>query len=114
MLGIDQRQNRVQQVLFGDFFVHEKRLRHRTRVSQTRGFNHHPVKHQLAFAFLFGQRLKRFTQVFTNRATNAAVVHLNDVFLSVADQNLVINVLFAKLVFDHGNFLAMRLGQDTL
>ena len=55
VLGIDQRQDGVKQVLLSNFFVHKKSLGHRPRISQTRGFNHYPVKHQFTFALFFSQ-----------------------------------------------------------
>ena len=60
VFGIDQRQDGVQQVLLGNFFVHKKRLRDRARVGQAGGFDHYAVKNQLAFALFFGQYLQCF------------------------------------------------------
>jgi len=53
-------------------------------------------------------------QVFSNGATHAAIAHLDNLLLGVADQDVVVNVFFAKLVFNDGDFLAMGLGQHPL
>jgi hypothetical protein len=114
MLGIDQRQNRVQQVALGHFIVHEKRLSHRPWVGQTSGFDDHPLKIQLALAFFGGQLLQGGAQVFANGATHATIAHLDDLFLGLCDQNVIVDVLFSELVFNDSDFLAMGFGQHTL
>ena len=113
MLGVHQRQDGVEQILLGDFLVHEKSLRHRAGVGQAGGFNDHAVELQQALAFFGGQQLQRLAQVFANRAADAAVVHLDDVFLRVVDQDFVVDVFLAKLVLDDGDLLAVGLGQDA-
>ena len=113
VLGIDQRQDGVEQVLLGDFLVHEESLRHGARVSQAGRFNDDTVKREQALALFGSQQLQRFTQILANRAADAAVVHLDDVFLRVIDQYLVVDVFLAKFVFNHSNFLAVCFGQDT-
>ena len=114
MLGIHQRQNRVQQIALSDFFVHEEGLRDGARVGQASGFNHDAVKIQLAFALFFSQITQSATQVFTDGAANAAVAHLDDLLLSVRHQNVAVNIFLAKFVLYNGYFLAVRLGQHTL
>ncbi len=114
MFGIDQRQDGVQQVLLGDFLVHEKGLRHRAGIGQPGGFNDHALEVQQALALLGGQQLQGLAQVLADRAADAAVVHLDDVFLGVVDQDLVVDVFLAELVLDHGDFLAVGFGQDAL
>ena len=114
MFGIDQRQNGVQQVLLGDFFVHKEGLRHRAGVGQAGGLNHHTFKIQLTFASFGRQHLQGLAQVFTNGAADATIVHLDDGLLGVVDQNLVVDVFFTKLVFNHSDFLPVRFGQDAL
>ena len=58
MLGIDQRQDGVQQEALGDLVVHEKGLRDRAWIGQACGFDHDPIKIQLALAFFGGQVLQ--------------------------------------------------------
>jgi len=58
MLGVDQGQDGIQQVAFGDLVVHEEGLRHRTGVGQAGGFDHDPVERQLPGA-LFSARSRQ-------------------------------------------------------
>ena len=114
MFGIHQRQNRIKQKALGNFIVHEKRLRHRPRIGQASGFNHHPIKVQLPLALLLGQRLKRGPQIFPNGAANTAIAHLNNLLIGVRHQNVAVNILLTKLILNNGNLLTMRLRQHTL
>ena len=114
VLGVHQREDGVQQVLLGDFLVHEKSLRHRAGVGQAGGLDHHALKIKQALTLFGGQQLQRFAQVFAYRAADAAIVHLDDVLVGVVHQNFVVDVFFTELVFNHGNFLSMRLCQHTL
>ena len=83
MLGIDQRQNGIEQKAFGDFIVHEKCLRYRTRIGKACGFNDDPLKIEFALALLRCQRLQSGAQIFTNGAANTTIAHLNDLFVGV-------------------------------
>ena len=114
VFGVDERQDGVEQVLLGDFVVHEKRLRNRSGVCQPRGFNDHAVKTDLTLAATLSQILQSRAQILTNGATHATVTHLDDVLRHITDQNFVVNVFLTKFVFNHGNFLAMRLTQHAL
>ena len=114
MLGIHQSQNGVQQKTLRNLIVHEKSLRHRTRIGQTRGLNHHTIKVQLPLALLRCQGLQSRTQILANRTTNTAIAHLNDLLFGIRHQNIAVNILLAKLIFNNGNLLAMRLRQHTL
>ena len=100
--------------MFCYFFIHKKGLSYRTGISEPRGFNHHAVKIKQALALFGSQQLQRLTKVLANRAANATVVHLNDVFLRVIDQDFIVDIFFTKLVFDHSDLLAVRLSQDSL
>ena len=111
MFGIHQRQDGVQQVTFGDLFVHKKRLRHRPRVGQAGGFDDHPLEVQQTLAFLGRQQLQRFTQILPDGAADAAVAHLHDLLLRLGDQNVVVNILFTKFVLNHGDLLAVPFAQ---
>ena len=111
---VHQRQDRIEQITLGDLVVHEKRLRYRARVGHTGGFNHHAVKIQQPLALFGCQQLQRFAQVFPDGATNATIAHLNDLFLGIGHQDVVVDVFFAKFIFNDGNFLAVGLLQHTL
>ena len=114
MLGIHQRDDGVQQIGLGDLVVHEEGLRHRAGVGQARGLDHHPLEIELALALSRGQIAQGGAQVFTDGAADAAVAHLDDLLLLVGDQDLVVDVFFAEFVLDHGDLLAVRLGQHAL
>ena len=113
VLGIDQGHDGVQQILLGHFVVHEKSLRHGARVGQAGGFDDHALEVERAAALAGGQIGQGGAQVFADGAAHAAVVHLHDLLFVVAHQNVVVDVLLAKLVFDDGNLLPVRLGQHA-
>ena len=113
MFGVDQGQNCVQQVGLRHFVIHKKGLRHRAGIGQAGGLDHHAVKVQLAFAFFLCQALQGGTQVFADGAADAAVAHLDDLLGRVGHQNVAVDVFFAELVLNHGDFLAMGLVQDA-
>ena len=114
MLGIDQREDRVEQIALGDLLVHEEGLRHRARIGQTGGLDHDALEVEQALALLGRQQLQRAAQVFADGAADAAVAHLDDLLLGVGDQDVGVDVFLAELVLDHGDLLAMRLGQHAL
>ena len=113
VLGIHQGQNRVQQVAFSNFIVHEEGLRYRAGVGQAGGFDHHAVKIELTLALFLGQIAQGVAQVLADSATNAAIAHLDDLLLGLGNQDVAVNIFLTKLVFDHGDFLAVRLCQHA-
>jgi hypothetical protein len=82
--------------------------------SQAGGLNHQALKIKLALAPALGQVAQGGAQVFTDGAAHAAIAHLNDLLLGIGNQNFVVDVFFAELVFDHGDLHAMGLGQHPL
>ncbi|MCY1237698.1 hypothetical protein D9M72_504060 [compost metagenome] len=114
VLGVDQRDHRVEQVARGNFLVHEEGLRHRARVGHAGGLDHHAVEADLAGVAARQQRRQRLHQVAADGAADAAVAHLHDLLAAVLHQDLVVDVLFAELVLDDGNLHAVLLVQDAL
>ena len=114
VLGVDQRQDRIQQVTLGNFVVHEEGLRHRAGIGHTSGFDHDAVKAEFTLAPLLSQVAQCGTQVFADGAADAAIAHLDDLLLGVRYQNVAVDVFLAKLVLDHGNLLPVRLLQHAL
>ena len=114
MHGIYQCQHRIQHERLGNFIIHEKGLRHRARVGQTCGLDHHTVKRQQTLAAFGCQQLQRGTQVFADGATHATIAHLDDLLVGLGDQNVGINVLLTELVFNDGNLHAVSFGKHTL
>src|SRR5690606_37685930 len=101
----------VQQVGFGNLVVHEEGLCDGAGIGQTGGLDDDAVKQQGAGAALGGQIGQGGAQVFTDGAADAPVVHLNDLFLAVIDQDVVVDVFFTEFVFDDRNLLAVCFGQ---
>ena len=113
MLGVDECEDGVEQIAFGDLVVHEKCLGHWPRVGDAGSLDHHPVEVEFAAALLGREVLQGGSQVFTDRAADAAIAHLNDLFGRVRYQNVAVDVLFAEFIFDHGDLLSVRFGQNT-
>ena len=114
VLGVDQGDDGVQQVLVGHLVVHEKGLRHRAGVGQAGGFDHHALEVQLALALSGRQLGQRGAQVVADGAADAAVAHLDDAFAGFGDEDFVVDVFLAEFVFDDGDLLPVRLGQHAL
>jgi hypothetical protein len=53
-------------------------------------------------------------EVAANGAAKAAVVHLDDLFLLVLHEDLVVDAGLAELVLDDGDLLAVLLGEDAV
>ena len=113
MLGVHQRQDRVEQVALCDFIVHEESLGHRTWIGQARRLDHDAFKFEFALALLLGQIMQCGTQIVTDRAADTAVAHLDDALLRVRHQDIAIDVFLAKFIFNDGYFLAVRLFQHA-
>ena len=113
VFGVDQGQHPIEQILFRDFIVHEKGLRHWAGVGQTGGLDDDALKVNLTLSLAGGEVLQGGTQIIANGATNAAVAHLDDVFCRVRHQDFVVDVLFTELVFDDRDFLTMGLAEHA-
>jgi hypothetical protein len=61
-----------------------------------------------------GSATQRGAQVFADGAADAAVAHLDDLLVGVADQDVAVDVFFTELVFHYRDFLSVRLGQHPL
>ena len=59
VFGVNQGQHRIKQIRTRDLVVHEEGLRHRPGVGKARGFDHHAIKVELAFALFLGQISQR-------------------------------------------------------
>ena len=113
MLGIDQRDDRVEQIKLGDFVIHEESLGNRAWIRDTGGFDHDTFEIQGAGLLLLGQVGQCFAQIFANGAADTTIAHLYDVLFCVGNQNVVIDVFFTEFIFNHGNTLAVRFGENT-
>ena len=114
VLGIDQRDDGVDQIGLGNLIIHEERLSHGAGISQTGGLNDDAVKVHQALAALGGQQLQGFAQVFADGAADAAIAHLQNLLFGLGLENVGVDVFLAELVLDHGNLHAVRLMQHAL
>ena len=114
VFGVHQRDDGVQLEAGGHLVVDEEGLCHRAGVGHTRGLDDHPLEVQFTLAALFGQVGQRGTQVFSDGAADAAVAHLDDLLLGVGHQDVVVDILFAELVFDDGDLLTVGFSQHPL
>ncbi len=114
VLGVHHRHHRVEQVLLVDRLVHEEGLRHRPRVGEARGLDDHAVELELALAALLAEVAEDAHQVATHGAAQAPVVHLDDLLVLVLHQDLAVHPGLAELVLDHGDALAVLLGEDAI
>ena len=106
---IDERDDPVKRELRANFVVHEEGLSDRTGIGEPGGLHQHIVElvaalHELA---------EHANQVSAHRAADAAVRHLEDLFVSVDDERLI-DADLPVLVLDHGNALAVLLAQDPV
>mmetsp|Transcript_20399 Transcript_20399/g.33157 ORF Transcript_20399/g.33157 Transcript_20399/m.33157 type:complete len:218 (-) Transcript_20399:138-791(-) len=95
--------------------VREKRLCNRCRIGHAGRLDYHPVER---FSILNHCRyfVEGFDQVSADSATDAAIVHLDDIFLIlelVADQR-IIHAHSTEFVFDHGVLLLFLLAEDVI
>src|SRR5262249_31268358 len=95
--------------LGADGLIHKESLRDWRRVGETRGLDNDGVK----FAFSPHQPVDDADEVTAHRAADTAVVHFEHFFVGV-DHKFVVDAYLTKLVHDHGELLAVRLGQDAV
>jgi hypothetical protein len=97
-----------------DLLVHEERLGHGSRVCQPGGLDDHAIELELALAAFLAEVSQDPHEVAANGAAKAAVVHLDDLFLLVLHEDLVVDAGLAELVLDDGDLLAVLLGEDAV
>ena len=114
VLGVDQRDDGVQQVTAGDLIIHEEGLRDGAGVGYAGGLDDDAVELDLAVVAAREQVGQAGHQVTTDGAADAAVAHLHDLLVTVLHEDVVVDVLFTELVFDHGDLHAVLFGQDAL
>ena len=109
VLGVDQGDDGVQAQLVLHLVVHEKGLRHRTGIGHAGGLDDDVVELVLAPH----QAPEDADQVATHGAADAAVVHLEDLFVGLHHQ-LVVDADLAVFVLDHRDALAVLLAEDAV
>ncbi|MCY1550091.1 hypothetical protein D9M68_863100 [compost metagenome] len=114
MLGVDQRDDRIQQVGLADLFIDEEGLSHGRGVGQPGGLDDHAVEARAAVLATRRQLAEDAHQIAAHGAADAAVVHLDDLLALFLHQQFVVDAGFAELVFDHCNLVAVLLLQDAV
>ena len=84
-------------------------MRNGSRIGHSGRLNHDMVKPVAAFH----QVAKNADQIASNRTTNAAVVHFEDLFFS-SDYEVIINANLTEFVFDYRNSFAVIFGQNSI
>ena len=114
MLGVDDGNDGVQRIVCGDLVLDEERLRDRCRVGEPGGLDDDAIE-RLGLCLAAPTELAKNThQVTANGAADAAVVHLDDLFGPAVDDQIVIDALFAKLILDDGDALAVAFAQNAV
>jgi hypothetical protein len=106
---IHQRNDRVQRVVLLQLLIDEERLRHRPRIGESGGLDQHRIEAVAALA----QLPQDPDQVAAHGAADAAVAGLEDLLIG-ADHQFLVDPDLAEFVFDHGDALAVILGQDAI
>ena len=79
---------------------------------QTRGLDNYLVEIQLTGDSFLGKIPQSSAQIIANTATDTAIAHQKDLLLTSGDDNLAIDVLFAKLVFNHSDLTAVSFSEQ--
>ena len=109
VLGVDHGGHRIQSGPGLDIVVNEEGLGDRAGIGQARGLDDDGVE----TAFSLHQAGEHPDQVAAHRAADAAVVHLEDLFIG-PDHQVVVDADFAEFVDDHRIAFAMLLGEDAV
>ena len=109
MFRIDQRDHPVQTERVARVIVDEEGLGDRAGIGQTRRFQQDSVELVAAL----DQIAQDADEITANGAADAAVVHLEDLFVGV-DHQVLIDADLAELVLDDGDALTVVFGQDSV
>ena len=114
MLSIHQSHYGIQHIVIRYIVIHKEGLGDWARIGDSSGLNYDTLKANFLILALLPKLIEGVHQIATNRAADATIAHLHNVFLIVLNQDVVIDIFFAELVFDHSNFFAMLFGEDML
>src|SRR5216683_2834536 len=107
--GIDYRYDRVELGLAAHILIHKEGLSDWRRVGKPGRLHDDAVK----LAFTPHQPFKNTDEVTTNGATDAAIVHLKNLFIGVDDE-IIVDADLAEFVDDDRVTLAVLLGQNAI
>jgi hypothetical protein len=114
VLRIDDRNDSVEQIGARDETVRKETLRYGPGIRQPRRFDNNAVKGNLARLSLEMQFVEDSNQVTTHRTAYTSIVHLDDLFGRIRDEQLVIHACRTELVLDHRNALAMEFAKNPV
>ena len=109
VLRVHERDDGVELEVFAQVVVDEEGLRHGAGIGEARGLDDDVVE----LVPPLDELVEDADEVAAHRAADAAVGGLED-FLFRADDDLVVDADLTELVLDHGNTLAVLLGQDAV
>ena len=111
---IHNRDDAVNHVELSDFFIHEESLSNGAGVCKTGRFDDDAVKVGFSFLFTLHQTDEVFSQVASNGAADAAVVHRNDFFIFALNEKIIVDAFFTEFVFDDGYLLTVFFSENTV
>lgn len=109
MFGIDQGDDSVDEEFLSHFGIHEKGLHDGAGIGQAGGFDQDVIEAIAAAGELFEDA----DEVPAHGAANAAVIHLEDLFVGLQDQ-FVIHADFPEFIFNDGQPQAVIFAEDAV
>ena len=109
VLGIHERDHRVDMEFFTHFGIDEEGLNDRAGVGEAGGFNEDVVE----LVPHLSKTAEDTNQVPAHGAADAAVVHFENLLLGIDDE-LVVDADLTEFVFDHGNSFAVVRGENVV
>ena len=114
MQGVDDRDDRVKSVVLGNVVVHEERLANRAGVGHAGRFDDDALEIQLARLAALAQIVERTHEIAAHRAAHATIGQLDDFFILVLDEKVVVDAFGSEFVLDDGDPLAVIFGENAL
>jgi hypothetical protein len=109
VLGVDYGYDGIEAEVGLHLVVGKKRLRDGAWVSEAGGLDEDAVEGLLTLH----EAAEDADEITAHGAADAAVVHLEELFVGL-DNELVVHANLAEFIFDHGEFLAVLLGQNAV
>ena len=114
VLSIDHRHDTIEAEERRNRIVHEEGLRNGTWIRNPRCFKHDIVEINFSLITLqpqFGQDARK---IAADGATDAAIVHGNDLLVIFRNQQIIVHVLRSELIFNNRNLMIVIFLQDTV
>jgi len=109
VFGVDDGDDGVEAEVGLHLVVGEERLRDGAGIGEAGGLDEDAVEGLLALH----EAAEDADEIAANGAADAAVVHLEELFVGLDDE-LVVHADLAEFVFDHGELLAVLFGEDAV